>query len=321
MKYLVDEGYTVVVAVRTQSAADFIISKYPGKVTAVIVPDIEKPGAYDKAVVGVDGLLHMASPVQFSWEDPKEVIGPAVNGATGILKSVANHGAGIKRVVLTSSSVAIVSPAGQPDQVYDESGWNTGDVETVEKSGKAANPWLVYNASKTLAEKAAWDFVASLKPEWDLVAINPVFNFGPFIHDASGSKGVGSTPGILVSTFGGPDTSGGLAGDLVDVRDSAYLHVLALKTQTAGGQRILAVADSPRFAWQDLYDLLNQSGYKGAPIGNPGAGYLLKREEEKKGQTTTNGNAHRLFPGFKFRDIREIIPDMGADLKRIGVLH
>lgn len=77
-------------------------------------------GAYDKAVAGVDGLLHMASPVQFSWEDPKEVIGPAVNGVTGILASVQKYGSGIKRVVLTSSSVAIVSPAGMPDKVYDE---------------------------------------------------------------------------------------------------------------------------------------------------------------------------------------------------------
>lgn len=76
--------------------------------TGVVVPNIEAPGAYDEAVKGVDGIIHAASPVIFSWNDPSEVIDPAVNGAIGILTSALKYGKDVKRVVLTSSKVAIV---------------------------------------------------------------------------------------------------------------------------------------------------------------------------------------------------------------------
>lgn len=92
--------------------------------TGVMVPNIEGPGAYDEAVKDDDGTIHAAFPVIFSWDDPSQVIDPAVKGATGILTSALKHGRNVRRVVLTSSKVAIVmeSELGETTEgkVYDE---------------------------------------------------------------------------------------------------------------------------------------------------------------------------------------------------------
>lgn len=88
--------------------------------TGIVVPVIEAPGAYDEAVKDVDGIIHAASPVVWTWESPSEVIDPAVKGATGILASAAKFGTKVKRVVLTSSTVAIVVEDAKEGDVHDE---------------------------------------------------------------------------------------------------------------------------------------------------------------------------------------------------------
>lgn len=112
-----------VFSVRSQSQADFIVNRFPeysGKVTGVIIPNIVSPGAYDEAVKDFDGIIHSASPVVWKWEDPSEIIDPAVKGATGILESTAKYGKNVKRVVLTSSATAIVMEGQKEGDVYDE---------------------------------------------------------------------------------------------------------------------------------------------------------------------------------------------------------
>jgi hypothetical protein len=103
------------------------------------------------------------------------------------------------------------------------------------------------------------------------------------------------------------------------ISSAALLHVLALKTPEAEGERILAVADSARFSWQDHYDYLNAASYKGVPTGKKGAG--VHARQEKKGQTMSNAKSKKIFPGFKYRVFKESVLEMGADLKRIGVLQ
>lgn len=115
--------------------------------------------------------------------------------------------------------------------------WNERSPKTLADKGKQTSPWEVYSAAKTLAEKAAWDFIEKEKPSFDLTTIIPVWCWGPFIHDTT-QRGVGSTPAIFLDTFKTPDGSGKLMGDFVDVRDSARLHVLSLKTEGATNQRI-----------------------------------------------------------------------------------
>lgn len=320
VKLLVERNYSVVVAGRNQSQVDFITNRFPeykGKVTSVVVPNIEAPGAYDEAVKDVDGIVHAASPVIFSWDDPSQVIDPAVKGAIGILTSAHKYGKNVKRVVLTSSKVAIVMENELEEdtdgKVYDETYWNTTSAKIVEKEGKNSSPSTVYAASKALAERAAWDFIEKEKPSFDLSVINPVYNFGPFIHEITKARGIGSSPGGFLRTLPAGDTSGKHSGDWVDVRDSAIHHVLALSTPEAGGERISSVADT--FAWQDLYDILNDAGFKNIPGKETyGAG------KNNNPPRQSNAKSLRIFPGFKYRTLSESVREMGENLVQAGLL-
>ncbi|KAG8910072.1 methylglyoxal reductase (NADPH-dependent) gre2, partial [Tulasnella sp. 408] len=146
----------------------------------VIVEDIAKEGAFDKAVVGVDAVQHTASPFHFKADDPKELIEPAVHGTVGVLESIKKYAPGVKRVVITSSVAAIVYDKGREGVTYDESDWNTESPKEIEEKGRNAAGLHKYRASKVLAERAAWDFVEKNKESvaFDLVTVNP-----PMVRD------------------------------------------------------------------------------------------------------------------------------------------
>lgn len=316
VKYLVEHGFSVVAAVRNDEQGKFIEQRFPeykGKVTHVNIPDIQKEGAYDDAVKGVDAIVHGASPVVFTWDDPQEIVGPAVGGATGILQSAHKYGSSVKRIVLTSSAVAIhngdYTGEQKPDTTYDETTWNETALNA--KLTKDSSPWLVYNAAKTRAEKAAWDFVKAEKPAFDLVTILPAYNWGPYVHQVG--KTIGTTPGMLLSTFPVGDTSGTLVGDWVDVRDSAILHVHALETPALGGERLAAT--NGIYAWQDIYDVLNAAGYEAPGKDTKGAG------AKKQNTVVLNAKTAKFIPGFKYRTLAESVADMGADLKKSGFIQ
>lgn len=86
--------------------------------------------------------------------------------------------------MVTSSVAAILNTLPHP-AVFDETSWNTTAVEECETKGKDASPFAKYRASKTLAERAAWDFVEKYKSslKFDLVVINPPFVYGPILHE------------------------------------------------------------------------------------------------------------------------------------------
>ncbi|KAI0038398.1 NAD(P)-binding protein, partial [Auriscalpium vulgare] len=195
IKYLVDNGYTVLAAVRTVAQGDVLTNCFPpysGRVSSVVVPDILKAsspffrvpssaefsssqeGAYDDVVKDVEGIIHVASPVPRSSKDPQEVIGPAVSGTTGILKSA--KATRVKRAVITSSASAVCGF--RTDKEYNEVHLNTENTKT-------SSPLAVYNTTKTRTEKAAFDYVRATQPHYDLVTLLPAFNFGPYIHQAS----------------------------------------------------------------------------------------------------------------------------------------
>jgi nucleoside-diphosphate-sugar epimerase len=311
VKDLVDRGHKVRAVLRTAPQGEALVNAYPeykGKVTYVVVPDIQKDGAYDEAVVGVDGIVHVASPVIFVIDDPKDLIDPAVNGALGILKSAQKFGPTVQRVVLTSSTMSINGGDATPPALLDETLWNESSPAHVKAEGKKSSPWATYAASKTLAEKAAWDYVKANKTNFDLVAILPSFNWGPWIHPVATKDKLGSTIGVFLSTFAGPDGSGSLAGDFVDVRDTAAHHSLALETPAAGGERI--ISSSGPFAWQDIYDILNEAGFPNVPKGNPGAG------KNKVDITYDHSKSEKLFPSVKYRDLKTSVKEMGDTLAK-----
>ncbi len=108
-----------------------------------------------------------------------DLIIPAVQGTTSILNSALKHGSAVKRLILTSSVVAVIEQTTVP-RVFTERNWNNAAVEAVTTKGSAVEPFTIYMASKTLAEKAAWEFFSAHDSEisWDLVVINPPWIFG-----------------------------------------------------------------------------------------------------------------------------------------------
>jgi nucleoside-diphosphate-sugar epimerase len=102
-----------------------------------------------------------------------------VRGTTSILNSALKHGDSLKRLILTSSVAAVREDTTVP-RVFTESNWNNAAVEAVKTKGSAAGPVTTYLASKTMAEKVAWKFVAthSSNISWDLVVLNPPSIFG-----------------------------------------------------------------------------------------------------------------------------------------------
>ncbi|MDQ0250450.1 dihydroflavonol-4-reductase [Sphingomonas kyeonggiensis] len=189
--------------------------------------DLEKDEGWAEAVAGCDYVQHVASPFpQSQPEDEQELIRPAMNGTLRVLRAARD--AGVKRVVLTSSFAAIGYGHGQRHSDYTEADWT--DV-----NGPAVQPYM---KSKTLAERAAWDFVAAEGNGMELAVINPVGIFGPALNDDLStsiwlvkSMIEGKMPGLPDLWFG-----------VVDVRDVASLQVDAMTHGKAAGERFLAVA-------------------------------------------------------------------------------
>lgn len=158
-------GFNVVGTVRSEEKGRYLeqlfAKQYPGKFRHAIVADIEQPGGFDEAVKGVQAVLHTASPFHFNSEGKAldALVNPAVNGTKSVLKSIKDHGTEVKRVVLTSSFAAILDPSNKTPKEYTEKDWNESSPANSAKEGNSQNPMDAYRASKSMAERAAWDFV------------------------------------------------------------------------------------------------------------------------------------------------------------------
>ncbi len=195
-----------------------------GEALTFVAADLTADAGWAEAVAGVDTVLHVASPVRPGHvEDEDSLIVPAREGALRVLGAARD--AGVRRVVLTSAFHAVGWGHPHDDHVFTEADWTVLD-------GPGSD---AYARSKTLAERAAWDFVDAGGAGPELVTILPVAVLGPVLGgDVSGAN-------HLVETM--------LAGELpgfpdvwipvVDVRDVAAAHVLAVGVPAAAGQRFL----------------------------------------------------------------------------------
>jgi nucleoside-diphosphate-sugar epimerase len=202
-------------------------AKDPGKTLSFVAADLEADAGWPEAVAGCDYVLHVASP--FPATIPRhedELIVPAREGALRVLKAARD--AKVKRVVLTSSFAAIGYGHDDRNTPFDETVWTA-----VKGKGVGA-----YAKSKTIAERAAWDFIEHNGGGLELAVVNPVGVFGPVLAADY------STSIILVKRL----MDGGVPGcpriyfGVVDVRDVADLHLRAMTDPAAKGQRFLAVA-------------------------------------------------------------------------------
>ncbi len=188
---LLQKGYSVRGTVRSDATAEkvrkthsHLLSGDNSRLTFSIVPDVAQPGAFDEAVKGVDGVIHTASPCIIQVENnERDLLDPAIKGTTEILKAVQKNAPQVKRIVITSSFAAIVdlTQGARPVYTYTEKDWNPVTYE----QAKGGDGGTAYCASKTFAEKAAWDFVENEKPKFNVATICPPMTYGPLDHDAS----------------------------------------------------------------------------------------------------------------------------------------
>lgn len=229
----------------------------------LVAADLNQPGAFTEHMAGCEYVMHTASPFTLEVEDPqRDLVDPAVNGTLSVLESAAAS-PDVKRVVLTSSFAAISN--GPRSEPYDESDWNTTD--SLDRGP--------YAFSKTMAEKAAWDFMASEDRHFDLVAINPTGVIGPSVvdrvnqtHEFMVSMTNGQSPAIIDIGFA-----------VVDVRDVAQAHIKAMETPSANGRYLLS-AGAPKF--RRYIEIMNEEGlgdrYKLPKLGldNPIGSILVR---------------------------------------------
>jgi len=192
--------------------------------------DLTSDDGWPEAIAACDFVLHVASP--FPPGVPKhedELIIPARDGALRVLRAARDAGA--RRVVLTSSFAAIGYGYEDTTRPFTEENWTDTEGEDVS----------AYVKSKTLAERAAWDFVEREGGDLELAVVNPVAVLGPVLGPDL------STSIQLVQRLmdRGMPALPRLAFGLVDVRDVADLHLRAMTDPAAAGQRFLAVAGDP----------------------------------------------------------------------------
>jgi nucleoside-diphosphate-sugar epimerase len=189
--------------------------------------DLTRDDGWREAAAGCEYVLHVASPLSTRVpKDENEMIIPARDGTLRVLRAARE--AGVRRVVITSSMGAIGYGHPPRDRPFDETDWTNLDGGDVQP----------YVKSKTLAERAAWDFVAREGGGLELSVVNPTGIFGPVLGpDYSGSIEIikslldGAMPAVPRIYFG-----------VVDVRDVVDLHLRAMTAPEAKGERFIAVA-------------------------------------------------------------------------------
>lgn len=219
--------------------SDSALSKTPC-FSYVVVEEMSASGAFDTVMHDCSGVIHTAADTTFGT-DAQRIIPRQVCGINNVLQS-ASQTPSIKRVVLTSSSNVLTPRPGTPGTVTDKS-WNyevLSKVWNISTLPEATRGAFVYAAAKTCVERAAWDFVDAKKPAFELNCVLPNFNIGLLLDPESPSRTTGSW---IRDIFRDPSNIEGLRyfppQYMVDVQDTAKLHLAALAEDDVKGERLL----------------------------------------------------------------------------------
>lgn len=244
---LVDRGYTVRATLRSQAREQAVRAAIAAAVPAAgerltcWTADLTSDDGWDAAMDGCDYVLHVASPLGGgAVQDLDALVRPARDGTLRVLRAAT--GAGVKRVVMTSAAAA-ARPPHRLARVSDETIW--ADPED--------SQFDAYRRSKILAERAAWDFMAERAGATTFTTILPGAVLGPVLM----RENLGSVRIIDRLLSGSPALMPRLGFWLVDVRDLAHLHMVAMTAAAAGGQRFIAAGE---FMWlEDIARILRTS--------------------------------------------------------------
>ncbi|CAE6354736.1 unnamed protein product [Rhizoctonia solani] len=314
LRLLLRHGYNVTTTVRSESKTTHLRKIFSeatgsGQLKFAVVEDITTPGGFDPVVKNnsFDSVLHTSSPLVLGFEDvEKDILKPAIQGTTEILKSAKEHGPTIKRVIITSSFAALANMTNPPSHVYSEKDWSAITYEYAVK-----NPELAYFASKALAEKASWEFMEREKPVFDLVTICPAMVYGPALQEVRSLDSINATSLQLYQVFNGQNNE--LKGNgvwlWVDVRDVAEAHVAALEKPEAGGKRFLLAEGNfnmeqvAKYIWEHYHE---RAKAKGIPISTPISGY------PPEGIYSADNSASKHILGIKYNKFEDTLKDKFA---------
>lgn len=295
VKQLIEKQYKVVGSVRTEEKGELLAKRFGPLFTFEVVKDISKTGSFDESLKKhpeVTVFLHTASPFFLNAVDvERELLEPAVEGTKNALSSIKNYGPQIKHVVITSSFAAVKNAAHDKDRdfVLTEESWNP-----ITREEGLSNPGLGYLASKTFAEREAWDFVKENKPNFTLATINPTFVFGPQAFDDDIKDSLNTSAEVinnllkLKQTDSIPESQSGY----IDVRDVAKAHLTAFENKQLYNQRLVVFAG--RYCSQMLIDIIHDKFpelSKQVPVGKPGTGQKFIKQ----------------FCGWNFKKTEEIL--------------
>lgn len=244
-----------------------------------VAADLTQDEGWSAALDGVDRVLHVASPVLPGRVDDEDaVIIPAREGALRVLRAASD--AGVRRVVLTSAFHAVSWGHPHDGHVFTEQDWTRLDGPGVD----------AYAKSKTLAERAAWDFVQTSGTDTELVTLLPVAVMGPVMGPAvSGANEI-----VLTMLTGHLPVMPHVYIPIVDVRDVAAAHLAALTRESAAGRRIL-LSNGPALELREI------------------AATIRTRLGDAAGKVPTRTLPNAIVRlAARFRpDLREIVPDLG----------
>lgn len=285
----------------------------------LVEADLSSDDGWEAAVAGATYILHVASPFPATIPDHEdELIRPAVDGTVRVLQAAANTNGAVKRVVVTSSIAAIAyGHDSAPTKPYTEADWSVPEK---------CQP---YPKSKTLAERAAWDFVAALPAEqkFELAVILPGFVAGPLVSAADGT----SAEVIRRLLKREMPACPALGWAMVDVRDIAAAQVAAMTKPEAAGQRYICAGEH---IWlRDIAKILDQEfrprGYR-VPTGHlPYAALWLASRFDKglrltldsigRKEQVSSAKAQKEL-GWTQRSYRETLIDMGNSAIQLGIV-
>jgi dihydroflavonol-4-reductase len=233
---LLKQGHAVRTTIRNPSKAEAVRATVaqqidPGNRLTTCVADLTRDDGWDAAAAGCDYVLHVASPLTSGKSNnPGDLIVPARDGTLRVLRAAIR--ARVKRVVLTSSVAAASSRIDGPDSVNDETVW------TDLNAGKV----VPYRQSKTIAERAAWDLMQKEGGGTELTTILPSAVLGPILS----KEHLGSVQLVQRLLSGKMPGYPNLGFTIVDVRDVADLHLIAMTSDKAAGERFIAASE---FRW------------------------------------------------------------------------
>ncbi|KAL8547750.1 hypothetical protein ACS0TY_007179 [Phlomoides rotata] len=302
VKLLLERGYTVKATVRNLSDPSKVLHlkalEGADQRLQLFEADLLKDGSFDSVVDGCEGVFHTASPVLLAPNDPQtEVLDPAVKGTLNVLKSCSKFPT-VRRVVLTSSIVAVLCNRNTkgPDVVVDETWFSD--------KGVCEETKIWYPLSKIMAEEAAGKFAE--ENGLDLIVMNPGLVIGPLVQptvnvsielflDIIKGKEISYTGKAVFPTY-----------EIVDIRDVAYAHVLGFENPSASGRYCLAGTTLSHSEIQHVLHKLYPS------IVAPFIG------TENPTYTVSNKKAESL--GFNFMPLEITIKDTVEHLKEKNLL-